>query len=316
MECFKTSQGKIKVGYQNFLYFFQKDVKLGKRWVCVHKTICNGSITTDENITHIIKSGPHNHDANPGASTAERAVCNMKKDVRENVNLPARIYAKNVLNLSEEGRKQISKEQTIKRSLRRIRSNIYPKLQSINELNLQNSKWATTGGNDPQQFLLYDNCNNNNRILVFASHPCLKAMSTSKHLFMDGTFATCPREFYQVYIIHAQIGHGNIPIVYALLQNKTKETYKELLLVIKSYCSSVISISIDFERAMIHAIEEIFDDEVCIQLCFFHLNQSIWRKVQELGLVVKYKENQQFKLAVKLISALAFLPVNIIKKGN
>ncbi|KAL5237022.1 hypothetical protein ACI65C_004432 [Semiaphis heraclei] len=91
----------------------------------------------------------------------------MKQDAKENLNLPSRIYAKNVTNLSEEGH-----ENNLKPSLRRIRSNNYPKLKSINELNLDNSKWATTGGKDPQQFLLYDNKNNKNRILVFASQLC------------------------------------------------------------------------------------------------------------------------------------------------
>jgi len=65
---------------------------------------------------------------------------------------------------------------------------------------------------------------------------------------------------------------------------------------------------------VIKAIEDIFENEETIQLYYFHLNQFIWRKVQELGLAIKYKENKQFKQAVKLISALAFLPVNIIKK--
>lgn len=46
---------------------------------------------------------------------------------------------------------------------------------------------------------------------------------------MDGTFATCPPDFYQVYIIHAQkSGQNNLylPVVYALIKKtKTKETY-------------------------------------------------------------------------------------------
>lgn len=316
IEYFKTSHGKIKLGYQNFLYVFQKLVKNGKRWVCVHKNECNGSITTDNDLQHVIKSGPHNHETNSGVLEAERAIYKMKQDAQENLNLPSRIYAKNVMNLSEEGRKEIPIENNFKRSLRRIRSNIYPKLKSINELNLDNSKWATTGGIDPQQFLLYDNKNNKNRILVFASQLCLKSLSSSKHIFMDGTFATCPRGFFQVYVIHAQIGEKSLPMVYVLLQKKTKETYKEMLLVLKKYCSSVKVISIDFEQAVIKAIQDVFENEVAIQLCYFHLNQSIWRKVQELGLAIKYKENKKFRQAVKLISALAFLPVNMIKKGN
>jgi len=53
-----------------------------------------------------------------------------------------------------------------------------------------------------------------------------------------------------------------------------------------------------------------------VQLCFYHINQSIWRKVQELGLAVRYKQVKQFREAVKMIPALAFLPANIVKKGN
>jgi len=89
-----------------------------------------------------------------------------------------------------------------------------------------------------------------------------------------------------------------------------------LLFVLKKYCCSVKVISIDFEQATVKAIKDVFGNEVTIQLCNFHLNQSIWRKAQELELAIKYKENKQFRQAVKLISILAFLPVNMIKKGN
>jgi hypothetical protein len=108
----------------------------------------------------------------------------MKQDVQENFNLLYRIYAKNVMNLSEGGRKQIPIENNLKRFLRRIRSNIYPKLKSLNELNLENSKWPTTGEKDPQQYILYDNKNNKKRILVFVSVLCLKYLSSSNtHIY-------------------------------------------------------------------------------------------------------------------------------------
>jgi len=122
IECFETSHGKIKLGYQNFLFVFQKPVKNGKRWVCVHKNLCNDSITTDNDLKHVIKFKSHNHKTNPGVLEAERAIYKMKQDAKENLNLPSRIYAKNVTNLSEEGRKKIPIENNLKRSLRRIRS--------------------------------------------------------------------------------------------------------------------------------------------------------------------------------------------------
>ena len=106
-----------------------------------------------------------------------------------------------------------------------------------------------------------------------------------------------------------------LPVVYALLPKKTQAVYVELLQTLKDTCSLVKLFSIDFEHAMINAIEEVFKDSVSIQLCYYHLSQSVWRKVQNLGLATKYKEDKEFRHSVRMINALAFLPLNIIKKG-
>jgi len=47
------------------------------------------------------------------------------------------------------------------------------------------------------------------------------------------------------------------------------------------------TISIGFEQSMIQAIEFVFVD-INIQCCYYHLSQSIWRKVQNIGLATKY----------------------------
>ncbi|KAK7488153.1 hypothetical protein BaRGS_00020595 [Batillaria attramentaria] len=43
--------------------------------------------------------------------------------------------------------------------------------------------------------------------------------------------------------------------------------------------------------------------------CLFHHTQAVWKKVQELGMVVLYRENIQIKKFVRILMALAFLPV-------
>lgn len=65
----------------------------------VHKNVCNGSITTDNNLKRIIKSESHNQ-TNSSVLEADRAICKIKQDAQENLNLPSRIYAPNVTNLS------------------------------------------------------------------------------------------------------------------------------------------------------------------------------------------------------------------------
>jgi len=54
--------------------------------VNVGKNLCNGSITTDNDLKHVIKFKSHNHENNPGVLEAERAIYKMKQDAKENLN--------------------------------------------------------------------------------------------------------------------------------------------------------------------------------------------------------------------------------------
>lgn len=128
---------------------------------------------------------------------------------------------------------------------------------------MEGTQWSTTGGElNPEPFLFYDNKNNNNRIIIFSSKTCREILSETKIIYMDGTFSTCPFEFYQVYILHASINNLIIPVMYALLQRKNKDTYIELLSAIRDQFVSLSIISIDFEQSVIQAIKEVFHDEV------------------------------------------------------
>ena len=48
--------------------------------------------------------------------------------------------------------------------------------------------------------------------------------------------------------------------------------------------------------------------------CFYHLTQSTWRKVQELGLVRRY-DNEDFKHFCRMLDGLAFVPPGEVKQG-
>ena len=70
---------------------------------------------------------------------------------------------------------------------------------------------------------------------------------------------------------------------------------------------------IDFELAMVRAIEQEFPMTKC-RGCFFHFCQSLYRKIQANGLKVMYDANVEFALKVRLLSALAFIPViNVVE---
>jgi len=55
-------------------------------------------------------------------------------------------------------------ENSIKRSLRRIRSNIYPKISKIDDILLEGIHWSITGKENSESILFYDIKNNENRI--------------------------------------------------------------------------------------------------------------------------------------------------------
>eukprot|EP00102_Acyrthosiphon_pisum_P022961 XP_016660171.1 PREDICTED: uncharacterized protein LOC107883837 [Acyrthosiphon pisum] len=77
----------------------------------------------------------------------------------------------------------------------------------------------------------------------------------------------------------------------------------------------VVVHDVDFERAVITAITHVLEQHVHIQGCFYHLTQSTYRKVQELGLQTQYREDQNLIAFYRKMDGLAFLPVGDVKDG-
>ncbi|KAF0764739.1 MULE domain-containing protein, partial [Aphis craccivora] len=259
------------------------------------KTDRGGSITTDQSILNVLKNIEHeNHLLSSAQVEATKAMLNMHTKAQNNFDTPSRVFAEETSNLSNEAMVLLTDEKSIKRSLRRIRNKKYPSLCPLSELKI-NSNWATTGGAEPKQFLLFDNENNDNRLIVFASPEGIG-------VWIEHFLLVLKSFIKYLYIIHACIKNTLIPCVYALLQRKNKEIYVELLSKLKSmlFELKLKTISIDFEQLMIQAIELVFVD-INIQCCYYHLSQSIWRKVQNIGLTKKYKENENVRQMVGMI---------------
>lgn len=71
----------------------------------------------------------------------------------------------------------------------------------------------------------------------------------------------------------------------------------------------------DFELAILNACRQIFPDSPIIG-CFFHLGQSVYRKVQAEGLQEIYNDpaDREFKLHIHMMTALAFVPVEHVQE--
>lgn len=234
---------------------------------------------------------------------------------------PAQIYAQAVSQCDDDVRALISSADTCKRTLRNQRPTppVPHRLQDLGELP---NEFTKTVGPNPEEFLIYDNgANAYNRILVFGTSGGLKHLAGAETLYRDGNFAMAANIFKQLYVIRVPFGETSITSVYALLPSKTRTTYKELFQAVIDKCADlnydihVQTIVTDFEDNVLRAIAAVFGREVSSKGCFYHLTQSTWRKVQELGLVQHYTTSSEFRLFCGMIDALAFLPQEDVDEG-
>ena len=99
-----------------------------------------------------------------------------------------------------------------------------------------------------------------------------------------------------------------MPGVYAILPNKTEQTYYEMFqqLLIMKPTLNPRSVMVDFGIVARNALLRVFP-QTEIKGCFFHLSQCVYRKVQEAGLQQRYQADADFSLTVKRYLPLLFV---------
>ena len=103
--------------------------------------------------------------------------------------------------------------------LKRERASKLPKLpKTQSEVRIEGEWACDVNGN---RFLLQ---NPNPDMIVFASDSSLKRLSTCKTIYMDGTFKTCPGLYAQFFCIHGLVENHVVPLVFALLSDKSADT--------------------------------------------------------------------------------------------
>ena len=168
---------------------------------------------------------------------------------------------------------------------------------------------------DGDPFLRYDN-QRDDRMVMFGSGESLEFLSQSDHWFMDGTFRIAPPQFAQLYTIHGLRGGRNVVGAYALLLDKRRDTYVEMLTELRHMTmnASPVSVLTDFEMGAVSAMRAVHPNTTQ-KGCLFHLSQSVYRKVQASGLQGIYLEDEAFRTNVRMLPALAFVPLNDVENA-
>ncbi|CAF0983812.1 unnamed protein product [Brachionus calyciflorus] len=182
--------------------------------------------------------------------------------------------------------------------------------KTLDEIVLPEQLLKTFNGDE---FLLYDSGKDDEeRFFIFGTEKNLKLIENG-HIYVDGTFEIAPDLFYQIYSVHVLIDSKCYPVLYIPLPKKTQKLYERFLSVIESKIDChPISINCDFERAMINASQKIFP-KIKVHGCFYHFNQSLWRKIQANNLEEAYNNLDSTSLTdyrklIKLPVVLSYIP--------
>lgn len=323
MELIENNKCGLKLCLNSYMYIKKYTRKQRIRWECSAKRrfACRGALVTNLAITEILSTVEHSHISTSSDVEATKARNLIKTHSISTRSKPLQIIVDTLCNFSLEARSSIGHIDSIKRSIRNYKRINRPKdPTSLLDLIIID-RWQKTV--DGKQFLLHDSGNfeNNERIIIFASHFGLKYLSLADIWFLDGTFSVAPKLFKQLIIIRTEVECMGISCVYAFLTGKSQKLYEYLLKTILIKISREFplkikfTILVDFELSIINAIKIIFGNLVNIKCCFYHLTQCTWRKIQALGLTNAYKSNNIIRVFCGMIDALAFLPIDKVVSG-
>ncbi|KAM7307232.1 uncharacterized protein ISCGN_010868 [Ixodes scapularis] len=260
----------------------------------------------------LLQPGEHTHSGDPVENSLLAVRDHMKAKAVEGRESNHQILLGAAAASSDAVASQMPSVSTMRRTLRKQRRRaIHPYTIPTTKRNLEIPVEfkVTLRGED---FLLHDTgFGDSERILVFSTAENLRKLGESELWFADGTFKVSPSLFYQVYTIHGSLHGTVVPLVFALLSNKTQSTYARLFSVLRAHINhlNVKVIYTDFELAAMNSFQNQFPG-VLLQACFFHLAQSVYRKVQENhDLRQRYDTDKDFSVLMRMLPALAFIPL-------
>ncbi|CAG7819980.1 unnamed protein product [Allacma fusca] len=267
----------------NFLFEKNKVINGGTSYRCLQYRACPAKLHVMDDGSTVF--GQHNHPPDPDRIAARKIIATAKENALAS-------WCSNMASIMQSVEDEatrvnldvsyLGRTNSLKRRINDAKVRQFG-LQSLGE------SFATLQIPEPlektmrnQRFLLYDNNNATNRVIIFASDDSLDKLSYCDTWLLDGTFKTCPTVFQQLYTVHGIYKHSvAVPFVYMYLPGKSAEIYKEAFQVIRQKTPNEPSCIIsDFESAAIIACQEVF---IATELsgCLFHLTQSIFRRVQQ-----------------------------------
>lgn len=295
------------------------------RW----RTSCSSTVKTnvfdvkDDNAAIAIIRRPtaHGHGSDDEMIQKEGFREAVKERVREDPSRPIkRAYDATASTVERGGYNRLNRHSItdfshIRSSVSRAKREEVPIIpRDVNDVNVV-GPWAETWNRD--NYLAH--ADNGWGVLVFATDENIKVLQQCSDLYLDGTFRTVPKPYYQYVTVHGCFHGRVIALVSCLLTGKTIGQYRQILQFLKAKVRALTGhgmkpkkIICDFECALISAIEtELPRSKICG--CLFHFRQSLYRKVKELGLTRAYKNDVDVQTTVSKLMSIGFLPLQLVR---
>ncbi|CAF3867561.1 unnamed protein product [Rotaria sordida] len=307
-----TSKGKQLLIYDGYMYNLIKDRGCVKYWRCQERS-CSAIIHTNKNDHLKTRSGNHNHVPTPERIELIQFKYEVKRRVLEESTPIARIYDQQLaaaqLTLPALSIAPTSRE--AQSSFQHLRRKTTPPLPVSGDFEIPDRCSQTLDGNN---FLLSDTTVRNKRVLVFATGLQLAIFFQSSHIFMDGTFTVCPPYFDQVFTMYCIHHDQAIPCIIALLPGRSAMIYQYIFDLLDNEAKELglsfgpDTITSDFEPGLIKAIKRQFHNSRHLG-CYFHHTQSVYKKIQSLGLSSQYKNDEEVRSHARKLMAVPLLPL-------
>jgi hypothetical protein len=284
LKFIKSSRGGRICLCDGYIYRFVRYSLIFDVWRCAEESCRVFFYTTVENLCWLHKYHNHNEDFTKCKLAEVKSIINVSAVVTE---LPPRVLIANATHaLTNSEHYLMPHMRSVARNIQNIRKrNILPSSNQEEEIP-ENFKKTIRG----ELLVQYSSpINLPNRIIIFSTTSNMEILSSSNCWIGDGTFKMAPSNFVQVYVLFGRVVNEYIPLVYVLLENKTKNIYNIMFKKLKELIKkdNLKTLILDFEEATAIAAKEVFPT-VSINYCLFHFGQIFYRNIQLFGLSSRY----------------------------
>lgn len=307
MEFKQSIRGKLQLIYEQHTYRQISNKNGFKTFRCNEKACC-GSLMIDD-LNNIVSFKVHNHEPNTKKILRAKIREFLEMKINNTAEKSIDVITQATSKLNDDDVKKLSSYAYMRDKITKDKNK---KKISFNPLqdDIPNLLRSTINGTT---FFRHDSgINDENRFVVFYSDFSIPYITNLKIFGVDGTFKTCPREYFQLFTIHGLILGKFYPLVFCLLTNKTEISYVNLFNYLKKklniYPKNIIS---DFENSIFIAANSVFPNSKH-NFCTFHFGQSIWRNLQRIGLQSHYNNDVHLKKIIRRILNLVYFPTNEI----